>query len=114
MGRMQPGHSARAQRSGTAALAKAPPEREAGRFTDALLGACERAIRQVIALAAEPSEDERRVVVDAIAPREPLADFAAECEAENERRAERAPIVQSQAIPEQPAFAESKLPISLK
>ncbi len=47
------------------------------------------AVRQVIALAAELSEEERRVVVDAIAPHESVAGLAAEWEAEIARRAER-------------------------
>jgi hypothetical protein len=47
------------------------------------------AVRQVIALAAELSEDERRLVVDAIAPQESVAGLAAEWEAEIARRAER-------------------------
>jgi hypothetical protein len=46
------------------------------------------AVRQVIALAAELSEEERRVVIDAIAPRESVAGLAAEWEAEIARRAE--------------------------
>ena len=46
------------------------------------------AVRQVIALAAELSDEERRVVVDAIAPQESVAGLAAEWEAEIARRAE--------------------------
>jgi hypothetical protein len=53
------------------------------------------AVRQVIALAAELSEEERRVVVDAIAPQESVAGLAAEWEAEIARRAERVRAGQS-------------------
>jgi putative addiction module component (TIGR02574 family) len=45
------------------------------------------AVKRVIDLASELSEDERRVVVDAIAPRESVASLADEWTAEIERRA---------------------------
>lgn len=47
------------------------------------------AVRKLITLAAELSEDERRVVVDAIAPKESIASLAEEWEGEIARRAER-------------------------
>ena len=47
------------------------------------------AVRKLISLAAELSEDERRVVVDAIAPRESIASLAQEWEDEIARRAAR-------------------------
>jgi hypothetical protein len=50
------------------------------------------AVRQVIALAAELSEEERRVVIDAIAPQESVAGLAAEWEAEIARRAANLPL----------------------
>jgi putative addiction module component (TIGR02574 family) len=45
------------------------------------------AVREVIALAAELTEDERSVVVDAIAPKESVEHLACEWEAEIARRA---------------------------
>jgi putative addiction module component (TIGR02574 family) len=53
------------------------------------LGMSNAAVRKVIALASELSDDERRVVVDAIAPKESVASLAEEWEAEIARRAER-------------------------
>ena len=62
------------------------------------------AVRQVIALAAELSEEERRVVVDAIAPQESVAVLAAEWEAEIARRAERVRTGQSVGKPANEVF----------
>lgn len=62
------------------------------------------AVRQVIALAAELSEEERRVVVDAIAPQESVAGLAAEWEAEIARRAERVRMGQSTGKPAAEVF----------
>jgi hypothetical protein len=69
------------------------------------------ALRNVIALAAELSEDERRVVVDAIAPKESVASLAEQWEAEIARRAERARAGQSRGKPADEVFdrLESKL-----
>ena len=63
------------------------------------------AVRQVIALAAELSDEERRVVVDAIAPQESVAGLAAEWEAEIARRAERVRSGQSVGKPAKEVFA---------
>ena len=62
------------------------------------------AVLQVIALAAELSEEERRVVVDAIAPQESVAGLAAEWEAEIARRAERVRTGQSVGKPANEVF----------
>ena len=62
------------------------------------------AVRQVIALAAELSEEERRVVVDAIAPQDSVARLAAEWEAEIARRAERVRDGQSAGKPAAEVF----------
>ena len=62
------------------------------------------AVRQVIALAAELSDDERRVVVDAIAPQESVAGLAAEWEAEIARRAELVRTGQSVGKPANEVF----------
>ncbi|HVY31800.1 MAG TPA: addiction module protein [Polyangiaceae bacterium] len=62
------------------------------------------AVRQVIALAAELSEDERRLVVDAIAPQESVAELAAEWEAEIARRADRVRTGQSAGKPAAEVF----------
>jgi len=62
------------------------------------------AVRQVIALAAELSEEERRVVVDAIAPQESVAGLAAEWEAEIARRADRVRTGQSTDKPAAEVF----------
>jgi hypothetical protein len=62
------------------------------------------AVRQVIALAAELSEEERRVVVDAIAPQESVAGLAAEWETEIARRAERVRTGQSVGKPANEVF----------
>jgi hypothetical protein len=69
------------------------------------------AVRKVIALASELSDDERRVVVDAITPKESLASLAAEWEAEIARRAERVRSGQSEGKPAEQVFdrLESKL-----
>ena len=58
------------------------------------------AVRKLISLAAELSEDERRVVVDAIAPKESIASLAEQWESEIARRAER---VRSGHAPGKPA-----------
>jgi hypothetical protein len=47
------------------------------------------AVRKVIKLASELSDEERRIVADAIAPRETAADLAEAWEGEIARRAER-------------------------
>jgi hypothetical protein len=62
------------------------------------------AVRQVIALAAELSEEERRVVVDAIAPQESVAGLAAEWEVEIARRAELVRTGQSVGKPAAEVF----------
>jgi len=62
------------------------------------------AVRQVIALAAELSDEERRVVVDAIAPQESVAGLAAEWEAEIARRAEQVRTGQSVGKPANEVF----------
>lgn len=69
------------------------------------------AVRKVIALAAELSEDERRVVVDAIAPQESVALLAEEWEAEIARRAMRVRSDRSMGKPADEVFdrLESKL-----
>ena len=58
------------------------------------------AVQHVIALASQLSEDERRLVVDAIAPRESIAELADLWQAEIESRAER---VRNGAAPGAPA-----------
>ena len=69
------------------------------------------AVRNLIALASELSEDERRVVVDALAPKESIATLAEEWEAEIARRAERVRSGQSEGKPADEVFdrLESKL-----
>jgi hypothetical protein len=69
------------------------------------------AVRELIALASELSEDERRVVVDAIAPKESIESLAEEWEAEIARRAERVRSAQSQSKAADEVFdrLESKL-----
>ena len=69
------------------------------------------AVRKLIALASELSEDERRVVVDAIAPKESVASLAEEWAAEIAHRAERVKSGQSQGKPADEVFdrIESKL-----
>jgi putative addiction module component (TIGR02574 family) len=69
------------------------------------------AVRNLIALASELSEDERRVVVDAIAPKESIATLTEEWEAEIARRAERVRSGQSQGKQADEVFdrLESKL-----
>jgi hypothetical protein len=57
------------------------------------------AVRHVIALASELSEEERSVVVDAIAPPGTVAHLSNEWEAEIARRAERVRAGQSQGKP---------------
>jgi hypothetical protein len=69
------------------------------------------AVRKVIELASELSDEERRLVVDAIAPRETTASLADEWEAEIGRRAERVRAGHSQGKPASDVFdrLESKL-----
>ncbi len=69
------------------------------------------AVRHVIALASELSEEERSVVVDAIAPPGTVAHLSNEWEAEIARRAERVRAGQSQGKPAEEVFTrlESKL-----
>lgn len=69
------------------------------------------AVRRVIDLASELSEDERRLVVDAIAPKESVASLADEWVAEIERRANLVRSGRSQGKPADEVFAriESKL-----
>jgi hypothetical protein len=68
-------------------------------------------VREVIALASELSEEERRVVVDAIAPKESIAELAREWQVEIERRAARVRAGDSARAPADEVFArvESKL-----
>jgi hypothetical protein len=68
-------------------------------------------VREVIALASELSEEERRVVVDAIAPKESIAELAREWQVEIERRAARVRAGDSTRAPADEVFArvESKL-----
>jgi putative addiction module component (TIGR02574 family) len=63
------------------------------------------AVRQVIALASELSEEERSIVVDAIAPRALTASLAEEWEAEIARRADRVRSGQSEGKPAEEVFA---------
>jgi len=69
------------------------------------------AVRNVIALASELSDDERRVVIDAIAPKEAIASLAQEWELEIARRAARVRAGESQGKPAEQVFSrlESKL-----
>lgn len=69
------------------------------------------AVRKLIALAAELSDDERRVLVDAIAPEESVARLADAWEAEIARRAARVRSDPSQGKPADEVFdrLESKL-----
>jgi putative addiction module component (TIGR02574 family) len=69
------------------------------------------AVRKVLDLASELSDEERRVVVDAIAPPETTAVLAAEWEAEIARRVERAKADPSRGTPAHEVFArlDSKL-----
>jgi putative addiction module component (TIGR02574 family) len=69
------------------------------------------AIRQIIALASNLSEDERRVIVDAIAPKESVTRLAAEWEAEIAERAARVRADETQGKPADDVFdrLESKL-----
>ena len=69
------------------------------------------AVKRVIDLATELSEDERRVVVDAIAPKESVASLADEWTAEIERRANLVRSGRSEGKPADEVFdrLESKL-----
>jgi putative addiction module component (TIGR02574 family) len=69
-------------------------------------------VRQVIALASELSEEERGVVVDAIAPKESVAKLAREWEVEIERRAASVRAGDSARSTADEVFArvEAKLP----
>ncbi|HTQ07946.1 MAG TPA: addiction module protein, partial [Polyangiaceae bacterium] len=69
------------------------------------------AVQQVLALASELTDEERRVVVDAIAPQESVTALAAEWQAEIVRRAERVRSGQSEGKPAAEVFdrLEAKL-----
>jgi uncharacterized protein YgbK (DUF1537 family) len=69
-------------------------------------------VRQVIALAEELSEDERRVVVDAIAPKESIEELARDWAIEIDRRAARVRSGQALGRSASEVFAriEAKLP----
>jgi hypothetical protein len=69
-------------------------------------------VRQVIALAEELSEDERRVVVDAIAPKESIEELARDWAVEIARRAAGVRSGQTHGRPASDVFAriEAKLP----
>lgn len=69
------------------------------------------AVQHVIALASQLSEDDRRLVVDAIAPKESIAELADLWQAEIERRAERVRSSASTGAPADEVFArvEAKL-----
>jgi hypothetical protein len=69
------------------------------------------AVKRVIDLASELSEDERRVVVDAIAPKESVASLADEWTAEIERRAN---LVRSGRSEGKPANVFDRLESKLK
>jgi putative addiction module component (TIGR02574 family) len=62
------------------------------------------AVRKVIDLASELSDEERRVVVDAIAPPATTASLAAEWEAEIARRVERVKADPQQGRPAHDVF----------
>jgi hypothetical protein len=68
-------------------------------------------VHQVIALAAELSEEERRIVVDAIAPKESTDEIARQWSEEIERRAARVRADRSRGAPAEEVFArvEAKL-----
>jgi hypothetical protein len=68
-------------------------------------------VHEVIALAAELTNEERRVVVDAIAPRESLEELARAWSEEIDRRAARVRACESKGRPVDEVFAsiESKL-----
>jgi hypothetical protein len=74
-------------------------------------GMSSAAVRNDIALAAELSDEERRVVVDAIAPKESLSILADEWESEIASRAERVRAGHSHGKPAEQVFdrLESKL-----
>ena len=69
-------------------------------------------VREVIALASALSDEERRVVVDAIAPKESIAELAREWQVEIERRAARVRSDDSPRSTADEVFTrvESKLP----
>jgi putative addiction module component (TIGR02574 family) len=75
------------------------------------LGMSSAAVRKLIALASELSDDERRVLVDAIASEESVASLADEWEAEIARRAQRVRSDPTQGKPSDEVFErlESKL-----
>jgi putative addiction module component (TIGR02574 family) len=87
------------------------PALDRRRTNDKDLRMSSSAVRTVIALASELSDDERRVVIDAIAPKESIASLAEEWEAEIARRAARVRAGQSQGEPAEQVFGrlESKL-----
>ena len=61
-------------------------------------------VHQVIALASELSEEERRVVVDAIAPKESVAELARAWGVEIDRRAARVRAGESNSRPAEEVF----------
>lgn len=67
------------------------------------------AVQQVLALASELTDEERRVVVDAIAPQESVAALAAEWQAEIAQRAKRIRSGQSQGKPAAEVFDRLEL-----
>jgi putative addiction module component (TIGR02574 family) len=81
------------------------------RANDKDLDMSSSAVKKVIALASELSDDERRVVIDAIAPKESVVNLAEEWEAEIAQRAARVRAGQSQGKPAEQVFGrlESKL-----
>jgi hypothetical protein len=75
------------------------------------LGISSAAVRKVIELGSALSDEEKRVVVDAIAPKESVASLAEEWTAEIARRAERVRLGESTGEPADAVFdrIESKL-----
>jgi anti-sigma-K factor RskA len=69
------------------------------------------AVQHVIALASQLSEDERRIVVDAIAPKESIAELVELWQAEIESRAQRVRSGAATGAPSDEVFArvEAKL-----
>lgn len=68
-------------------------------------------VQRVLELAAELSEEDKRIVVDAIAPKESLAELAQAWSEEIERRAARVRSGESRGRPSDEVFAgiEAKL-----
>jgi hypothetical protein len=65
-------------------------------------------VRQVIALAEELSDEERRIVVDAIAPKESIEELAREWALEIERRAARVRSGEAQGRPAAEVFCADR------